>query len=67
MKGHPPSTEAPGDRGPHAAIRDFYDGTYYAGSHADYAPNWHLARVARRLGSLEGRSGCSSSCRTQIS
>lgn len=64
MKGHPPSTEAPGDRDPHAAIRDFYDGTYYAGSHADHPPNWHLARIARRLGPLEGRAVLDIACGT---
>lgn len=64
MNTQQPSTGAPQDRDPHAAIRDFYDGTYYAGAHADHPPNWHLARVARRLGTLEGRQVLDIACGT---
>lgn len=57
----PPPGQA-ADRDPHAAIRAFYDGTYYACGHGEAKPNWHLARIARRLGPLEGREVLDIAC-----
>jgi SAM-dependent methyltransferase len=64
MNTKPPSTDAPRDHDPHAAIRDFYNGTYYASGHGAGKPNWHLARVARRLGKLEGCAVLDIACGT---